>query len=221
MNFPSLALIAYSVVVFASRTASAETVLVEGGGATSTPSFIPTVDHAAPRLRLDATGNLTIGVASSPPYRPGRGYPSSLSGVVGGPGFTVDAGVQVRDLVAIYVRAEASGFGSSGSPFVSMAAGYAVAEWTPFRWISLGTGLGYEILAPSSTCNGMGPCPDGPHWSGLSVPLIMGFNLFESGDPNRVRRTAFRVGLEAAGGVEPSTDAFGWHRALGLGVAWM
>jgi hypothetical protein len=49
----------------------------------------------------------------------------------------------------------------------------------------------------------------------------MGFNLFESGDPNRVRRTAFRVGLEAAGGVEPSTDAFGWHLALGLGVAWM
>jgi hypothetical protein len=142
--------------------------------------------------------------------------------VVAGPGLTVDVGVQLGDRVAVYVRAQATGFGSPGSPFVSQAAWYAVAEWTPHRWLSLGTGVGYEMLAPPAQNNGPGPVrDDGPHWSGLSVPLIVGFNLFESGDPNRVRRTALRVGLEGAGGVDPSTDAFGWHVALGLGIAWM
>ena len=125
--------------------------------------------------------------------------------------------------MALYARAQAIGFGSPGSPFVSQAAGYAVAEWTPKRWISLGTGLGYEMLAPPAGCNGpeTGPCPEGPHWFGLSVPLIAGFNLLESDDPNRVRRTALRIGIEGAGGVDLSTGAIGWHAALSLGLALM
>ena len=220
MTFRLPAFIASFVALLAPHTVSAETGAVEGGGASSTPGFTSSIDHSTPRFRLDAAANVTLGFASPPP----RGsYPSSLTGIVVGPGLLIDVGVQLGDSAAVYARAQAIGFGTPGSPFVAQAAGYAVGEWTPKRWVSLGTGLGYEMLAPPAGCNGTGTgaCPEGPHWFGLSLPLIAGFNLLESGDPNRVRRTALRIGIEGAGGVDLSTGAIGWHAALNLGLALM
>jgi len=70
--------------------------------------------------------------------------------------------------------------------------------------------------------NGPGPVSDdGPHWSGISVPVIVGFNLFESGNPNPFGGPRFASAWKGRGVVDPSTDAFGWHGALSLGVAWM
>jgi hypothetical protein len=62
---------------------------------------------------------------------------------------------------------------------------------------------------------------DDPHWYGLSVPLIVGFNVFASHEPRRIQRPVLRIGLEWAGGVDLSTAAFGWHLALSLGIALM
>jgi hypothetical protein len=223
MTFRLPAFIACFVTLLMPLTAPAETGAVEGGGASSTPGFTSSIDHSTARFRFDVAANLTLGFAGPPPNPVGGSYPSSLTGIVAGPGLQVDVGAQLGDRVAVYARAQAIGFGPPVSPFVSQAAGYAVADWTPRRWISLGTGLGYEMLAPPAGCNGTGTagCPEGPHWFGLSVPLIVGFNLLESGDPNRVRRTALRIGIDGAGGVDLSTGAIGWHAALSLGLALM
>jgi hypothetical protein len=118
------------------------------------------------------------------------------------------------------LRAQASGFGAP--PFASEAAAYGIAEWTPLHWFSLGSGLGYEMLAPRPTCHGMGPCSvDYPHWYGLSVPFLVGFNLVQMRYAAGVQRAAIRLGLEGALGLDPSIEAYGWHMAMSLGLALM
>jgi hypothetical protein len=207
------------VLLLAPRGALAEPEATDAVRDVSRP-MSASLSRSAPRLRFDVAGNAAAGVANAPPHPGPGGYPSSLQGFVGGVGFTVDAGVQAGDLVAFYLRVQASDFGHP--PFASEAASYAIAEWTPRDWASLGTGLGYEMLAPPPTCNGIGPCgSDYPHWSGLSVPVLVGFNLFASGDPSRIRRVALRIGLEGAAGVSLLTEAIGWHMGLNLGLALM
>jgi hypothetical protein len=176
---------------------------------------------SAPRLRVGVSG-LTGGGFAGPPqggaYR--YGYPSSLSGVVGGAGISIDAGLQLGDETAFYLRGEASGWGAP--PFASDAAGYLVAEWTPLWWLSLGSGLGYELMAPPATCNGMGPCGTNyPHWTGFSVPVLVVFNLPQVRLPKGDSRAALRLGIEGAGGLSVTTMAYDWHLALSLGVALM
>jgi hypothetical protein len=149
-----------------------------------------------------------------------NGYSSSLSGIVAGGGVAVDLGVELGDAAAVYVRGEGSGFGAP--PFASDAAVYLVGEWTPRHWLSVASGLGYELMAPPAMCNGFGGCgTDYPHWTGLSVPLILVFNVLQVRLPDGVHRAAVRIGLEGAAGLSPSTDAYDWHATATLGVALM
>ncbi len=175
-----------------------------------------------PRLRVGLGANFMVGNVS-PPIRgyPG-GYPSSLQGIVtGGPGVEIDIGVRLVEQASVVVRLEGMGFCAGGSPFVCEASGYVIGEWLPLPWMSLASGAGYEMLAPPGVNVDGPPSDSGPHWYGVSAPIIVGFNLgnWRAGDdPHRV---AIRPVLEWAGGVSPSTLAFAWHLGFGAGVAWL
>jgi hypothetical protein len=146
---------------------------------------------------------------------------SSPAGPVGGGGFAIDAGLQLGDTAAVYLRAEASGLAPPGiGPDL---AGYAVAEWTPRYWISLGSGLGYEDLGPAGSNHGFYPVRDEhpPHWTGVSVPVLVTFNLLQLRLPDEAYRAAIRLGLEGAAGVSPANGATDWHLCVSLGAALM
>jgi hypothetical protein len=187
--------------------------------------------RARTRLRLSVGADTVVGFAGPPQtaaYR--NGYPASLTGVVAGGGFTVDAGAQLGDRAAMYLRLQAADFGPK--PFATEMAAYAIGEWLPVQWLSLASGVGYELLSPPNEFNcGVGPgaaaeCAamaraDYPHWSGVSVPLVVGFNVLTLRMPDRVTRAAVRITLEGAGGISPVTFAYGWHAGASLAVALM
>ena len=54
---------------------------------------------------------------------------------------------------------------------------------------------------------------DYPQWTGLSVPLILVFNVLQVRLPGGVNRAAVHIGLEGAAGLSSSTDAYDWHAA--------
>ncbi len=112
------------------------------------------------------------------------------------PTLQLDLGVRINRYVSVYARGE---FGTI--VLAGQAAAYAIAEWTPIPRLSLGTGIGVDAMAAWG---------DGP-WSGVSIPLILGF------DVARWNRNALRIGLEAAGGLDPSTSFCGGHAALTFG----
>jgi hypothetical protein len=110
---------------------------------------------------------------------------------------------------------------------LSQIEAYAIAEWTPRPWISLGTGAGVDhmssgyVVNPGCGTTGSGACSSPrADWTGVSVPLLIGFN-FGCPHPERPRHSALRLGLEGAGGVEPSTGINGWHTGVAFGGAWM
>ncbi len=187
--------------------------------------------RAATRLRLSAGADAVVGFAG-PPQNGAypNGYPASLSGVVAGGGVTIDAGAQFGDRAALYLRLQAADFGPK--PFATEMAAYAMGEWLPVSWLSLASGVGYELLAPPNVFNcGVGPVADAecaaiaradyPHWSGVSVPLVVGFNVLTIRMGDRRTRAVLRITLEGAGGVSPVTLAYGWHAGAGLSVALM
>jgi hypothetical protein len=168
-------------------------------------------DASATRLRFDIAGTLVGGAASS----------RNVSAIVAAPGLTLDLGTQLGDRAAIYVRAEVA-----SDLVTSQGAIYAIGEWTPTRWFSLGSGLGYDAISTVAMAGDASICSLPPcisisnNWSGISVPLIVGFNL-GSGEPGRARRSMFRIGLEGAAGYAASTQTFGIHGVLAFGGAWM
>jgi hypothetical protein len=223
-------------VVLASTVAAAvllgpEAAWADQSATSSNDNDAIVVARRAPRLRLALGADAIVGFAGPPQSGAYRyGYPASLSGVVAGGGFTVDAGVELGDGAAVYLRLQAADFGPK--PFATEAAGYAMAEWIPLRWLSVASGLGYELLAPPNVFN----CPTGPgaaaecasiaradypHWSGVSLPLVLGFNVLEVRVPDRGTRAAVRVTLEGAGGVSLATFAYGWHAGANLAFALM
>jgi hypothetical protein len=76
--------------------------------------------------------NLMAGNVNPPTRGYPGGYPSSLEGIVAGPGVEIDVGVQLREEVAIYERLKGVVFCSRPSSFACEAAGYVIAEWLPF-----------------------------------------------------------------------------------------
>jgi hypothetical protein len=112
------------------------------------------------------------------------------------PILTLDLGVRINRYVSVYARGELGTILLGGQ-----AAAYAIAEWSPVPRLSLGTGIGADAMAAWG---------DGA-WSGASIPLIAGF------DVARWNRNALRIGLESAGGIDPSTSLYGWHAALTFG----
>jgi hypothetical protein len=178
--------------------------IAEETGATTAPPGATTVDRSVPRLRLDLAGTFAAGRAKS----------SRVDTFELGPGLALDLGAQLGDRAAVYARGETSTL----FPFTFQAAAYVIGEWTPVRHFSIGSGLGYEMMA--SYCQGCSPQEPSPRWAGVSFPLILGLNIGPVA-PARATRTVLRIGLEGAVGYEASSDTVGWHTTLTVGVAWM
>jgi hypothetical protein len=162
----------------------------------------PRPDLSEQRLRFDVAGGFTAGVASS----------ARVAAFAFVPTLVVDLGAQLGDEWALYGHA-----GAGTAMFFNQAEAYLIGEWTPRRWISVGTGLGVDAMSLWGFCD----CQDvRKDWNGASLPLLVGFN-FGRPDPQRARRAALRLAFEGAGGVEPATGTIGWHGGLSFGGAWM
>jgi hypothetical protein len=120
-----------------------------------------------------------------------------------GPALHLDLGAQLTRQAAVYLHGEVATSGITRE-----AAGYLVGEWTPLRWLSLGTGVGVDAM--SDFCG----CGEPEQWSAVSIPVLVGLDVW------RRDRHALRIGLEWAGGDERSTRTFGWHTALTFGWAY-
>jgi hypothetical protein len=162
----------------------------------------PRPESSEPRLRFDVAGGFTAGVASS----------ARVAAFAFVPTLVVDLGDQFGDEWALYGHA-----GVGTALFFNQAEAYLIGEWTPRRWISVGTGLGVDAMSLFGFCDCQGVRKD---WSGASLPLLVGFN-FGQPDPQQARRAALRLAFEGAGGVEPATGTIGVHGGLSLGGAWM
>jgi hypothetical protein len=160
------------------------------------------VDRSAPRLRFGVSGGLALGKALS----------ARVDSFALTPTLVIDLGVQLGDDWALY------GHAAGGSLlFLNQGEAYLVGEWTPRRWVSFGTGIGYDGMSVELVCDCQGTRSN---WSGVSVPLLIGFN-FGSPRADQARRAFWRLGFEGAGGVEPATGTLGWHGGLAFGGAWM
>ncbi len=185
---------------------SAPDAFAQDAGAAAEPPDAICVDRAAPRVRFDLAGTFTAGEAQS----------SMVDSFALGPGLAIDLGAQFGDHAAVYARAEVSTI----FPFTLGAAGYVVAEWTPARRFSVGSGLGFDTML--RYCQGCRPPYDrNPSWTGVSFPLLLALNLGRMVSPTRATRRALRLGIEGAGGYEAATNTVGWHSTLSVGVAWM
>ena len=167
----------------------------------------PAPSDAAPSLpeARSESGHTRSGVSFSGVYARSFSTAYYARATAASPGLVLDLGLQITERAAFYVRAEAASL-----LLTNQAAAYAVFEWTPQRWVSLGTGAGYDGNATFGTNT----------WSGPSIPLIVGFNFLGAG-----AKSGMRLGLEAAGG--PGTlagvaqNVFGWHTAISYGGVWM
>jgi hypothetical protein len=163
-----------------------------------------------PVLRFDLMSGALIASAQS-----ARVSAESLS-----PALTLDLGAQITDHAAIFARLEGGTIALAAS-----GAAYLITEWTPHPVISLGTGVGYDGISDASVllCAGGTSCLRST-WSGVSVPLIVGFNLqsrnaVSAAAPNHHGR--LRIELEAAGGYAEKTQTWGIHAFVGIGATWM
>jgi hypothetical protein len=161
--------------------------------AVSSSGFAEEGDSFGPHIGV-ALGGL-VGLAQSNWGWGGAPQTTHLTGALD-PTLTLDLGVRINRYVSVYARGE---FGTI--VVAGQAAAYAIAEWTPVPRVSLGTGIGADAMAAWG---------DGA-WSGVSIPLIAGF------DVARWNRNALRIGLETAGGLDPSTSFYGWHAAVTFG----
>jgi hypothetical protein len=158
--------------------------------------------ESAPRVRFGIAGGWLFGAGES--SKSTRETSSNVGGVA-------DIGVQFGDPYAAYVHGEVG-------PSLVHAAAYAIGEWAPLQWLSLGTGIGVDwikndqqyVVSPNSTVL----VPAGT-WTGVSIPIIAALNI--GGRPAwLVRRSVFRIELEAATGID-ETLLSGYHFAVALG----
>jgi hypothetical protein len=171
--------------------------------ASSTPCLAEEEDHAAPHIGVAlgaAMGIANNGPSGESPVAFGRPLPPAKGPFINAgalnPTLQLDLGVRINRYVSVYARGEA------GTVILaSQAAAYGIVEWTPVPRVSLGTGIGADAMAFYSWSG----------WSGVSVPLIAGV------DVTSWNRSALRIALEGAAGLQPSTSTYGWHAALTFG----
>lgn len=219
MNKPRLALLSLALLT-APLTAAAQTVIVAPWAAptvvvlpppapeTASPSDLAVTSPAdAARLRFGIAGNLTVGLAND--------HGHGVNAGVFAPGLTLDLGVQMNRRVALFARASASSL-----LVMNHASVFAVAEYSPLDWLSLGTGLGWTGISSAFGNDAVTCC--GPSWrsswGAIAVPAVVGFNL-GSRNPLNGRMQGFRVDLSGALGLEPGSGALGWTASLALGYA--
>jgi len=197
------AAVAAALVASTASAGNASPSAVQADPSTSTeqrdpPRVSVAAGESGPRLRFGVGGTLSVGVGIGP----------QASAVELNPGLLIDVGLQINGALAVYLRGE-------GGTVLLMnhADAYAVAEWTPVDWLSLGTGMGVDAIQGSVDLGGN-------TWIGASIPLVVGFNIGgRAGDD--VPRRVFRIGLEFAAGVQPSDGSFGYHGGLGFGWTLM
>lgn len=178
------------------------------------PATTSKVDH--PRFRLGVGGSVMVGSASGT-SRDGKTQVSAGSLA---PELQLDLGIQINRHGALYLR------GAVGSVFLlNHASGYLIGEWTPLRWLSLGTGVGADGMA-IIWMGGADPKPGETafhnNWTAVSVPLVIGFQFIGEDDWNSPKaKPALRIGLEVAAGVEPTTGVAGWHAGVSISFVLM
>jgi len=214
----SLVLLATPAAAVGQEVSSTESVPVAPPAeqAATVSKTLPAPEDSAkdgPRFRFGIAGAVAGGRASGVTSAGTR-----VSSAVLGPGLQLDLGAQLRRDLAVFVRGEGASI-----LWFSGASAYLVAEWTPIRLLSVGTGLGADTMVGPYFA--AGDCPAGSYcppertgWTGLSVPLVVGLQLIDAADWEGHRRTsALRLGLEVAAGVEPRSWVFGWHANLTAG----
>ncbi len=183
-----------------------------GAPAPPPPAAVAPVE--GPRFRFGIAGNLTVGLVDARAQHVSTG--------VFAPGLTLDLGVQINRSLAVYAR------GSVATIFVlNQASLYGVVEYTYDDHFSFGTGIGWDGMSNLFSGDAVAVAPRDPsfvptrsRWSALSFPAIVGFNFGRRNEATG-RLRAFRLGLEGALGVEPSSGAVGWHAALTVGYVSM
>lgn len=202
----------------APATAAAQTVIYAPWGVAPPVVYVaPQVIEAEPPPPQDATrfrfgigGNLTLAMAE------GRRVNAGSFGA----GLTLDLGAQVNRHLAVYVHGVASTMILTGQ-----ASLHGVVEWTPSDVISLGTGIGWQGVATvAMQYDAVGCCgsydPPRNTWSGVSIPAIVGLNFGARPGANG-RRKSFRLNLEGAFAIEPSTGISGWQTSIAFGYVAM
>lgn len=222
MNNARLAILSLALLA-APLSAAAQTVVVAPWAAPTVVLLPPPAPEAASpsdlavttpadasRVRFGIAGNLTVGLAND------RGH--GVNAGVFAPGLTLDLGVQMNRRVALFARASASSL-----IVMNHASVFALAEYSPLEWLSLGTGLGWTGMS-SAFGNDAATCCGGlsfrSSWGAIAVPAVVGFNL-GARNPLNGRMQGFRVDLSGALGLEPGSGALGWTASLALGYATM
>lgn len=164
------------------------------------------------RFRFGIAGTVAGGLANAQ-----TSAGNHVSAGVLAPGLQLDLGVQFNSRAALYLRGEVNSVAITNG-----ASAYLVAEWTPMRGFSVGTGLGVDAMAFLWAAAVEGDNSYRNSWAGISVPLVLGYQVvdrdqWEAGGRKRV----FRIGLELAGGVEPRSWVPGWHANLSVGFTLM
>jgi hypothetical protein len=172
----------------------------------------PVESEDGPRFRLGAGGAVLFGSANGASRDGKQVSAGSLA-----PALQLDLGIQINRHGALYLRGE-----GGTVALLSQATGYLVGEWTPVRWLSVGTGVGLDGMAMMWIGGCEGDRCIRNHWWGVSVPLIVGFQFISEKDWDAPgAKPALRIGLEGAAGVEPSTGVVGWHAGLSISFVLM
>ena len=199
-----------SILLFAFFLTSLAPARVHAQTTTPTASSTPTYDTESGRFRFGVAGGFVLGNAR------GNDGPTTVQALALTPNVILDFGVQSNRHFALYLHLLA------GTLILSSNAGaYGIAEYTPVRWLSLGTGVGYEIHHLAIATGG-NEVRDRNYWSGVSVPLIAAFNFGGAeGWNSRQSRSVLRLAVEGALGAEPLTGIWGGRGALSFGAAGM
>jgi len=164
-------------------------------GVSPSKSTPPVPDRDGLAFRLDVGAGVVAATSSRHGLFGGEAY-----WLAGGPTLHVDAGAQLTQSWAAFVRAE------GGTILLSnTAAGYAMAEWKPHPRLSVATGIGAETFMTSILGE--------DSWTGPSVPVVIGVEIIHRPDG------ALRIELEQTGGFDKRGTA-GWHSALTCMWAW-
>ena len=167
-----------------------------GSGATAAtgvpcirPDVAPQDIQTGQRLRVGTALGFVLGVLQS--YRGGQvtvwDMPNGMT--------QVQLGEQISPQAALYVRGEL-GMGV----FLVRAGLHVVGEWSPVRWFSIGSGLGYDGWGSEYSS-----------WWAVSIPLVASIAFW------RHDHNALRLSVDATGGVEPSTGLLGGRGGVTLG----
>lgn len=174
----------------------------------------PAATESFPTFRVDLLGGVMGGGASNGLGIVQGSRRTLVSAAALVPAVKLDLGLQLSERAALFARIE------GGSDLLSNeGAAYLVGEWAPAKMFSIGTGVGYESMG---FIMGEGCTVDGctlNQWSAVSVPLILAIEP-RRGKPDGAHGGSWRFEIEAGGGYDPKTEAWGAHGFISVGGTW-